>query len=330
MTRLKELDVLRGVAAFNVLLFHYLSRFKVNFNADFMEGYSWNIGQYGVQLFFMISGFVIFMSLQGDTTLESFAYKRFSRLYPSYWICACVTFAVVNLSNEPQAGTSSFLVLLGNLTMVQGQFNVKNIDGAYWSLVPELLFYCLMGVLFKLGLLTKIRVVALIWLALIIGNQIFVFSFGAYLLNLKYGMFFLSGMLFYNLKVKNGDWHEHVLIAICWLTALMQSPSTICLYVFSLIFLLFYLFTYGLLKAFTFKPFLFLGYISYPLYLLHQNIGYVLILKLNRIISNEYLVILITFSSMVFLAWIVTHFIEKPILHFLRNYHPLRKQYLNL
>ncbi|ETZ21741.1 acyltransferase [Pedobacter sp. V48] len=327
MVRLKELDVLRGIAALNVVIFHYTSKFRMNFGHNYPSKFDWEIGRYGVELFFMISGFVIFMSLQGKTSLEDFAYKRFSRLYPTYWICVFITFLIVNLSQDPKMETNSISVLLMNMSMIQGVFGIKNVDGAYWSLVPELFFYAFMGALFQLRLLTKMRTIAVIWLTLMISNSLFTLPFGAYLLNLQYGMFFLAGILFYKIKFDGGDWREHILIGFCFLAGVIENPTLICFGVFSAIFCLFYLFVYDRLTLLTWKPFVFLGYISYPLYLLHQNIGFVLMRKIGRYISNEFLVIFIGIISMITIAWLVTRFLEKPILHFLRNYRFHKPRY---
>lgn len=320
MLRVKELDVLRGIAALNVVLFHYTAKFRLNFGHDYPSKYDWNIGQYGVELFFIISGFVIFMSLQGKTSIGDFAYKRFSRLYPTYWICMILTFLVVGLARDPGIESQSAAVFLMNLTMIQGAFNIKNIDGVYWSLIPELFFYVSMGLLFQLGWLNKVRTIALVWLSLMLFNTLFKLPFGAYFLNLEYGMFFMAGILFYQIKFAKGDWHEHVLIGFCFLAAVLTHPGLTLFYVFVFIFLLFYLFVYDQLKFFSWKPFIFLGYISYPLYLLHQNIGFVLMRKMEPYIGNEYLLIFITMVLIVTLAWLVTRFLEKPVLQFLRNY----------
>lgn len=307
MSRLKELDVLRGFAALNVVLFHYTTKFRQNFGHDYPAKYDWDYGKYGVQLFFMISGFVIFLSLKRKMQVSTFARKRFMRLYPTYWICLCLTFVIVWMAADPKIETQSFQVFLFNLTMIQGMFNVESIDGAYWSLIPELLFYVFMAVLCQFRLLSRMRAVAVVWLGLMVLNILYPLPFGAYLMNLQYGMFFLAGILFYRIMIERGDWHEHLLIGVCLMAAVMQNPSVTWLYMF--LFLLFYLLVYGKLSPFVRQPFLFLGYISYPLYLLHQYIGFVLMRKLN--IPDEIVVILIAVICMVAMAWLVTRLVEK-------------------
>jgi len=310
MVRIKELDVFRGIAALNVVIFHYTSRYRMNFGHNYPQYLDWEIGRYGVELFFMISGFVIFMSLQGNTSIESFAKKRFARLYPEYWICVCLTFLVLSIAADPEVETVSPPVLLLNLTMVQGVFNVKSVDGVYWSLIPELFFYFTIGLLYYLGQFSRIRIFGAVWLSLMILNSLFALPFGAYLLNLQYGMFFMAGILFYRLKFSMGGWQEHALILLSFIAALCSHPGLAQAYVYLLIYLLFYLFTYGMLNKISWKPLVFLGYISYPLYLIHQNVGFVLMRTLNRYLSSELLVLLLTISTMITLAWLITSLVR--------------------
>ncbi|QEC73956.1 acyltransferase [Arachidicoccus ginsenosidivorans] len=57
--RLIELDALRGLAASMVVIFHYTFQFDKVFQSDLMKSIEFDVGKYGVQLFFIISGFVI-------------------------------------------------------------------------------------------------------------------------------------------------------------------------------------------------------------------------------------------------------------------------------
>src|SRR5205085_8037449 len=109
-------------------------------------------GHYGVQIFFGISGFVIFMTLDRTTTLADFAVSRVSRLYPAYWTAMFATTAVVLV-----AGMNNLLVSPGefaaDLTMMQGFVGLASVDGVYWTLGIELAFYFAMAGLFQFRLL---------------------------------------------------------------------------------------------------------------------------------------------------------------------------------
>jgi peptidoglycan/LPS O-acetylase OafA/YrhL len=138
MVRLKELDILRGLASLNVVIYHYTERYREIYQHQYPAKYDWNYGHYGLELFFMISGFVIFMTLQKVHSVNEFAYKRFSRLFPAYWICVTITLLLTTLWKVPRMEGFNLFEILMNYTMIQGVFEIPNIDGAYWSLIPEL------------------------------------------------------------------------------------------------------------------------------------------------------------------------------------------------
>lgn len=319
MHRLKELDVLRGLASLNVVIYHYTSRYREIFQHQYPIKYDWYYGHVGLELFFMISGFVIFMTLQKVNSVKEFAYKRSMRLYPAYWICICITLLIASIWDVARTQDLTFFQILMNFTMIQGVFEVPNIDGAYWSLVPELFFYTSMGLLYYFGLLKNIRVIALIWIAWMILNRLGILPYGEYFLNLKYGMFLLSGIIFYKIKYNKSNYIDHLIVISCLFTAIWVNQMPGNIYAYTFIFSLFYLFIYGKLKVLNLSPLLFLGYISYPLYLLHQNIGYSLIKSFKVYIPNDFLVILLTLSIILVLAWIVKKYLEKPIIAYLNS-----------
>ncbi len=90
--RLVELDLMRFVAAVAVVLHHLVG-----------SSFSWyratRLGFVGVELFFMISGFVILWTVNNKTGFE-FVCSRISRLYPSFWICVCLTIVLLVYSGQ--------------------------------------------------------------------------------------------------------------------------------------------------------------------------------------------------------------------------------------
>lgn len=317
--RLSELDALRGIAAMCVVFFHFTTKFREFYGYHFSSKYDFNLGQYGVALFFVISGFVIFMTLQKIKSLGDFAFKRFSRLYPSYWICIIITFSAITLFGLPGKEVTIKQALV-NFTMLQELFNVKNVDGAYWSLLPEILFYFLMGLIFQFKLLKRIKLLGFIWLLLIIVNKFHHIPVLNTFINLQYGMLFFAGILFYSLKfIDRSSIITHLLILCCGITAVIVNYSIVYALVIIIIFGIFYLFTYEKLFFIGIKPLLFLGYISYPLYLIHQYIGYIIILRLKNFNVNEFVAIFIAISFAILMAWFITACLEKPIHKYLRK-----------
>ena len=210
MGRLSELDSLKGIACLFVLLFHYTTQYAKAFETEAtLQLLNFKYGGYGVDLFFVISGFVILLTINKVKTPKEFIYKRFSRLYPTFWICVCITFFLVNASelNIYQRDLNELVV---NLTMVPDIFGVKRIDGAYWSLLPELFFYFLMFNLLVFNLLKRIDVVFFIWLLLIVINSYSDVMPVRVLLNLRFGYLFILGINFYKIKAGEGRGGNHV------------------------------------------------------------------------------------------------------------------------
>ncbi|HMC14225.1 MAG TPA: acyltransferase, partial [Albitalea sp.] len=155
--RLVEIDALRGVAALAVVLFHVTTRFGELYQPATQPLVSFPGGQYGVNLFFIISGFVIFMTLERTRRTSDFVVSRFSRLFPAYWVAIAMTFAITHWLGLPGKlvdGGSA----LGNMLMLHGLLlRVPHVDGVYWTLEVELLFYCGMLLLYRLNRLDRIH-----------------------------------------------------------------------------------------------------------------------------------------------------------------------------
>lgn len=166
--RLYVLDGLRLIAALGVLGWHWLGveRFPAVWHGkpSQLMGAAHTVGSYswtGVELFFLISGFVICMSCWGRS-LGDFVTSRIVRLFPAYWVCVLLTSAVLLIvptiwgDNTHKPTLSRILT---NLSMANMPMNVDNIDPVYWTLWAELRFYVLFGVVVAFGL-TYRRVVA--------------------------------------------------------------------------------------------------------------------------------------------------------------------------
>ena len=133
--RVLELDSLRGIAALMVLFFH-LTVLSPEGNFKF------SIGCTAVDLFFLISGFVIFNSIK-KSNLE-FIINRISRLYPTYWISVTFTFILFCIYETKKRNWIihiDFKKYIANMTMCQKYFYINNIDESYWTLIVELTFY---------------------------------------------------------------------------------------------------------------------------------------------------------------------------------------------
>ena len=134
-TRIAFLEGVRGVAASMVVLQHLLAGESAAYR-DWTRHHL-DLGRVGVVAFFLVSGYVIPLSLSGQT-LRTFAVRRFFRLYPVYWV-ALPLYALVHLDPIGTHVTVALLVL--NIAMAQGLVGAVSILPPAWTLSIELIFY---------------------------------------------------------------------------------------------------------------------------------------------------------------------------------------------
>ena len=146
--RMYILDLLRFVAALFVVFYHYIyfGKSEVAINSFHPVSEVAKYGHLGVQLFFMISGFVISWSAVGKSGVE-FILSRIVRLYPAYWGALLITSGF--LFFKADINISDFIV---NMTMFQQFVGVPHIDGSYWTLTNEIVFYGFVFILISLNL----------------------------------------------------------------------------------------------------------------------------------------------------------------------------------
>ncbi|EMH0132369.1 TPA: acyltransferase family protein [Proteus mirabilis] len=143
---IKTIQYLRGIAALAVVLFHY--RFTLNefnqFDIKNLGNILFSSGSFGVDLFFMISGFVITLSTKKDygrrKNLIKFSLKRFFRIYPLLIVCVLIASYIYN---------SDIKSIIKSLIPIHLQYNYNapffglNVLMVAWTLTFELFFYLL-------------------------------------------------------------------------------------------------------------------------------------------------------------------------------------------
>ncbi len=313
--RLQSLDIMRGLAALAVLLFHYsviLPRFAP---AARPIPIAFTDGGYGVHLFFVVSGFVILMSLERSTASQ-FLISRFTRLYPVYWLACLLTFAVLTATRgiAYDIGVGELLV---NLTMLQAFVRVDAVDGVYWSLAYELGFYAFLFTALRLG---GERVIPVLPHYMVAGAALF-FVAAPYIphplhlllvLN-PYGCLFGCGLALYLLRTRG--------FSLAQAAILPATPLVVALYdgwhglvVAGLIVLVMSVacLTRGQPGRLA-KPLIWLGGISYALYLTHQMLGYALIARLQALGLGPWASFAIALCAALLLAHLLTHYWERPV-----------------
>lgn len=340
--RYRELDSLRGLAALLVVFFH-LTMLREQSQLGF------NVGATGVDLFFIISGFVIFRSVNNISSIKEFVINRFTRLYPTYWTCVSFTFILYfilhKISDAPDKIT--FSDYLGNLTMFQYYLKIPNIDDPYWTMIIEMLFYIFVAILFSLKQLKRIIPVGLIILVLLAIQNLLAgtnlwSSYTALQRAVPFLFFFplfFSGIIFYKLstETKNRFFYYLLIISGFTIQIFRTGGSAFVSYKESIVmttiyFILFIFFVNKKLNFIIVRPFLFLGKISFALYLIHQYISTQVLLPffLDTCHVNFWIAAFLTLTVVIILASLVTFYIEIPLgmrlNNFLRNQFKLPKR----
>lgn len=315
--RVPELDALRGTAALGVMLFHYFDQYELLYDHVGSLPVSFDFGKYGVQLFFVISGFVIFWTLQRTRVASDFVLSRISRLFPAYLTCLAITLVVVAIFGLPGQQVSLRDAIL-NVTMFPALLGAKEVDGSYWTLQIELFFYVQMLFWFMVGGLRHIRWVIAGWLVLAAAYALAYKSgrplsyTAGELLDVNYIPYFAAGIIMYLSRGRDSrssvDWL--LLGAAVGVTGLKWGWKdavvlSVCIAIFAIL-------NRGYLRRIAVKPLIFLGTISYSLYLIHQQIGYIVIHWLEQAGVPALMDIALTAISMTVLAWLINVLIEQP------------------
>jgi peptidoglycan/LPS O-acetylase OafA/YrhL len=178
--RLNLIQVLRGLAAVLVVLAHTDLIFNQNLNQNFLFKV-FTFGGSGVDFFFVLSGFIMFYIHQYDINqpnkLGSFLFKRFTRIYPLYWviliskISANIVFGEENSLINLGEYVKAFLLLPQDRTILS-----ENFLGVSWTLSFEIFFYLLFGLLIRLRPKFSLWMIAT-WLIGVVLQFIGVFRF---------------------------------------------------------------------------------------------------------------------------------------------------------
>ncbi len=314
-----------------VVLFHFTTKFDELYGHASAPAFSLPWGHYGVNLFFMISGFVIFMTLERIKTPADFLVSRFSRLYPAYWFSVALTFSLVSwmgLPGKTVRGTDALL----NVLMFHGLFNIPNVDGVYWTLQVELLFYAWSLLAFRLGLLAHVHRVLLAALSLHLAYYVAATGFQvefswtlSQLLILPYISWFTCGIMVYRLSSGRTMWRRELAMVMIAIVTLMVTESfglgALAVVCTAALFLA----ARNRLVVFNATVLTWLGQISYTLYLVHENIGWALLLRLKQHGVNTNLSIALALASALVVAWMITLYVEKPAMTWIRKLYRQRR-----
>jgi peptidoglycan/LPS O-acetylase OafA/YrhL len=335
--RLHEIDLLRFVAAGLVLVYHYgffgPATGLIAASAGGLDAGA-RYGGLGVNLFFIISGFVILMAAERSSP-RAFIVSRAVRLYPAYWVCVTATFLGLLLLPHPHLHVSA-AQYLANLTMVAPVFGVEYLDGVYWSLVVELRFYLLVFLLLLCGLLRHMRVILGIWLAAswLAHYHLAESHVTNLLLVTDWSSYFIAGAICYHVRSRGRwDWYSGGIFVLAGVIAVHQAVMSsvsesrqlgtwtdprVVIALIVVFLLAFYLIAGGRTVRWQPTRLLAMGGLTYPLYLLHQRLGYALLAHVGRGWPSPLRLGSIAGVAIV-TAYLVNRFVEPPLAARLRR-----------
>jgi peptidoglycan/LPS O-acetylase OafA/YrhL len=336
--RLAVLDGCRFLAAMMVVSYHLVGINSVAWTTQTAKIFPTvhvvaQYGWLGVELFFMISGFVICMSSWGRSVAQ-FAVSRVVRLYPAYWAAIVLTMAVLFIWPNSQVPRAQLTDAAINLTMLQVGLGVRSVDAVYWSLWCELLFYALFAVVVWRGLTYRRAVMfCLAWIAASTAALATENGTASSLLSPDYAPFFIAGIAFYLIRrfgpnlilwlIVLGTFalglRPSVAITTGAASRLVGRPVPVAgtVIVLAVFYLLMAAIALGHLDRIRWRGLTVLGAMTYPLYLLHEFIGWSWLARLHNL--PHWLALSLTLGALLLLSWLIHRFIERPAARVLKR-----------
>jgi peptidoglycan/LPS O-acetylase OafA/YrhL len=337
--RLYAIDGIRLLAALMVALHHYAGTKRVDQpgNAiwdrpvsDIMPtvfrfaSYGW----IGVEIFFVISGFVICMSCWGRSPRQFFV-SRVIRLYPAYWFAVLFTTGVLVAVPGVWERLRLREVLL-NLTMLQSGSGVANVDGVYWTLWSELRFYLLFLAVVATGLTyRKVVLFCCVWGAAAMLAPVSGFPLLELVADPDGAWYFIAGLALYLMHRFGQDLLLWGILAMAWLMGQAELGQRIdevehvsgwrgSVLIFTVFLLVMVAVALGATDRVRWRWLVTAGALTYPLYLIHYAAGTTMINRLRDTMDARLLVVVVL-SGFLVLSWLVHRFVERPVAGLLKR-----------
>jgi peptidoglycan/LPS O-acetylase OafA/YrhL len=339
MKRITFLDGLRGIAILLVICFHTFSQYThlVPFGSQYRYFPLFRFGYLGVPLFFLISGFVILMSLEKNKTFFQFIYKRWLRLFPAMLVVTILLYLTMHLLPERPLGIQKLSSAIPGLIFIEPIWiefltgiKIELVENSFWSLFVEFKFYFIFGTFYflfgkKKAVIGIFMLFVYSYVAGISGIKILT-SFSN-LLSCHYFGWFTGGALAYLYFTDNKIKYLvfAILVSLLQLYKYDRYPGELLCTI--IVIAIFFIPVYFEKIRFVFsnRILIFFGFISYPLYLIHENAMIALMLKLNNNISNipNLLLPVIPLFILAIVAYVIVKIFE-PFL--IKNIQTIKKR----
>lgn len=305
------IDALRGVAILAVMAHHYLVHYTVVDHKRDLVGWhhhysaQFRLGRLGVEVFFVISGLVIAMTVTRCAGPVDFAVRRFARLFPALAVAAPITFVIGRFG--PAEFHRTLADLVASLTFFAQHLGHEYIDGVYWSLTVEVIFYTIIGV--SILVLRERFWIGPLLIGLVTGAGKLM---GHTFLLGSYWPYFLAGIgawyILFEKRTRLGG------IFLCTAAVLypLARPTGgigVDLAIVLPVATMFMLIVVGYQGSNL--GLAWIGRRSYSLYLVHNIVGVTLIGRLTRYLPDA-VVLFVVFTLMLALSWVLFRLVEEP------------------
>lgn len=307
-TKVENLELLRAIAVIAVCFCHFGAALSYgNAFANIFDAFH-KYGAYGVQVFFVVSGFVIPLSLKKSRysidQYGRFLLKRVIRLHPPYLVALALSLIIGYTSYR--ARNLGFPETIESIFLSMFYLHISEINPVFWTLVVEAQYYMLIGITY--GLLTKYPRLSLsigIPVLLLIGQS----PVAEYIRLFAFINFFLIGWVVFLIYTKQGSLKFNFigLVALLIIASLNHEIPAVIASLFTVAVILFYRLPIPSAIAFP-------GKLSYSIYLIHYPIGVKFINLTSRYISPSVSWTLFPVAMLLVgvVAWAFWRLIEAP------------------
>tara|TARA_B100000989_G_scaffold296485_1_gene279823 strand:- start:276 stop:1298 length:1023 start_codon:yes stop_codon:yes gene_type:complete len=333
--RIVNIDILRGVAIIFIVLYHYTAHYSPDylFRSDNWTSDVTKHLWVGVDIFFILSGYCIAMTIFQSQNYIEFLMRRFARIYPAYVFCGLTTLIFYSFFDLPGREVDWYT---GFMNLIFANFvpglNFKYIDGVYWMLIVELKFYIFFGIIYFFFKDLNKSIISWVIFSIFL-NIIILFDdniVGTITSISPHANWFLVGLMIFSLKEKR--------LFMYFLTILFVISNIIVNERFTgyeLPFILIVFLIWLVLKLklnFRLSLISKIGLISFSWYLLHNSIGIIMIREINKLGAENFSVIIAIISTLL-MAIFSFKFIELPmkkivITWYMKNVKKINPKYL--
>jgi peptidoglycan/LPS O-acetylase OafA/YrhL len=259
--QLNNFDFLRLSAAIFVIITHSFSLLNLD-QAEPLTKISGglNFGTVGIDIFFVISGYLVLSSWDRNPKLKIFFKNRILRIFPALTIVICVTALflgplVTTLNFKDYFSNINTWLYLQNITIYFQQYYLPGVfennlfkfavNGSLWTLPIEFSLYILLFILGVIGIYRKRLIIIILFTTLFLFYSYQSISTGistGITIPLQYGMmkvcllsiFFFAGMICYLYRDKIiFDWKVLIILFVIWIASFhsvyLMATSFICI-----------------------------------------------------------------------------------------------------